>query len=377
MEGTFCPNCGHKRLGNFRYCTACKFDFDTATALEAREPSQSFKSDPQPPTQTRQDQTLATLAGIAWLIAAALIGYLGLQQLQVASVAGTYGLSANDYRQAAIWNLVSSGITLLFGIRLLRRPTAGLLGWSVFWAIATVLYGIYQINSGFTGDTFLVYVLASGAAGIVSLVAARQIPSPMPAAPLEPPIVALRPQPPVLPPVQISQPKPPPMARDTQEVAGTAVVGPRRNWTSRAIALGGSSVVLILAAAYTYSALTRGPSASNATPSPSLGTPSPRPTLDVYLEPGSMTFAPGPFKVGHPIVFDATFSQAPQQSTITLDIISRPIERVVSTGTASVSPYGTAFSISMAAVGLEPGDYVLRIRAGDTVISEGTFTLVK
>src|SRR3972149_5054674 len=46
MAGSdFCPQCGTARLGAFRYCPSCGFDFDTATA------GQGAPAPPQPPRQ--------------------------------------------------------------------------------------------------------------------------------------------------------------------------------------------------------------------------------------------------------------------------------------------------------------------------------------
>lgn len=377
VQGTFCPQCGHKRLGNFRYCTSCRFDFDTATAQDAPEPTPSLEPRPNPATQPTPDRTIEILAGIAWLIAAVLLGYLGLQQFQAASVADFYGLNADDYRQSAIWNLVSAAITLYFGVRVLRTSTVGLLGWSVAWAIVTVLLGIYQINEGFTGDVFLGYIVASGAAGILSLVAARQMPSFTPAEPLEPPTVAARPQLTFSPPPPIPQPEPKPLATDAKVVAGSPAVGQRRTRLTPRIAVGLGGVALTLVAAYVFSTLTGRPSAASSSPSPSMATPRPQPTLDIHLGPGSITFAKGSFKIGEPVVYTAHFSQSPLRSSLAINVISTPIERVVEVGTVAVGASSAEIAGSITYEGLVPGTYVLRLRAGDTSLAEGTFTLVK
>jgi len=38
MFSTFCPTCGTRRVGAFRFCRSCGFDFDTVPAIHAPVP---------------------------------------------------------------------------------------------------------------------------------------------------------------------------------------------------------------------------------------------------------------------------------------------------------------------------------------------------
>lgn len=39
MAAEFCPSCGTARVGSFRFCRSCAFDFDTLTAPAAAQPA--------------------------------------------------------------------------------------------------------------------------------------------------------------------------------------------------------------------------------------------------------------------------------------------------------------------------------------------------
>ena len=96
----YCPNCGTARVGSFRFCMNCKFDFDAAGQAPAPPPSspppntgqppQSGWQQPQPqqrapviPTITRQEyassaramQSLGCLVR-SFVVIGALIGFV-------------------------------------------------------------------------------------------------------------------------------------------------------------------------------------------------------------------------------------------------------------------------------------------------------------
>jgi hypothetical protein len=49
-DGSFCPSCGHKRLGNYRFCASCKFDFDELTPGSVPPPASSSEPAMLPPS---------------------------------------------------------------------------------------------------------------------------------------------------------------------------------------------------------------------------------------------------------------------------------------------------------------------------------------
>jgi hypothetical protein len=52
MFSTFCPKCGTRRVGAFRFCRSCGFDFDTVPAIHA--PVQPMVSQPAPEPDATQ-----------------------------------------------------------------------------------------------------------------------------------------------------------------------------------------------------------------------------------------------------------------------------------------------------------------------------------
>jgi hypothetical protein len=54
MSSTYCPNCGTPRVGSFRFCRKCQFDFDSIQdSASAAAPAQSSADKPAsaPPTR--------------------------------------------------------------------------------------------------------------------------------------------------------------------------------------------------------------------------------------------------------------------------------------------------------------------------------------
>jgi len=187
MADNFCPQCGAARTGAFRFCRGCGFDFDTdqpgrpkrPIAMRSSSPTTAAKAPPPPkdaaepaaastaPTGTPM---VVTLAGLAWIGAALLTGYLAYLQLSVGSI-----LPGQGYQELALWNGVSAAVTLYFGARLLTRPDRDWLKWSIYWAILNVAWGGYQASQGATTDVFMLSLVLSGAAGILSFAARDQV----------------------------------------------------------------------------------------------------------------------------------------------------------------------------------------------------------
>jgi hypothetical protein len=255
MATEFCPRCGNRRTGSFRFCRSCGFDFDDSVATSSSPasvvpPTQSppvpewpttSKAEPLRPTWTSQSQAgsgkvcgqcgkplspawrgkcnhcgasyaefppadresravgssltshetppanLAVMAGVAWLISAALTAFLAYQQWSFASA-----FPSNDLTTSAGWNAVAAAITLYFAARLIGSPSRSLLDRSAAWAIVSVVSGVLQIAllPG-VGDLFALSVIAAAVAGVLSFVGRQQTGTPAPA------VAASGPAPPV------------------------------------------------------------------------------------------------------------------------------------------------------------------------------------
>lgn len=180
----YCPQCGARRLGSFRFCRQCGLDFDSGEIASPivfrKDPQASVVGSPRvpelaetggPPTSQHNAGTLAILGGVAWLACAAAIGYLALLQFgYVGSV-----LDDGSLQGTAIWNGISAALTLYFGARLLTGPTRGLLGTSAAWGALTVVWQVFNISRGATHETYLVATLAAGMAAVLSLAARQQM----------------------------------------------------------------------------------------------------------------------------------------------------------------------------------------------------------
>ncbi|MHB8399937.1 MAG: hypothetical protein ACYDCI_13570 [Candidatus Limnocylindrales bacterium] len=167
-------------MGAFRFCRRCGLDFEQVlaeqappvrTAPDALPASGWAAPKPAPAAAPTPSFPTATAAGVAWIAAAILIGYLALVQLGAAGQLGQLGLGSGNLQPTAIFNGISAAITLFFGARLLTRATRGFLGWSTFWAAINVGWGAYQVANGATHWAFIGSIVASGAAGILSFVA--------------------------------------------------------------------------------------------------------------------------------------------------------------------------------------------------------------
>ena len=189
-EVQFCPQCGTRRAAGSHFCISCGHRFEgllsrlgqnaAAPLAEPRgispaaaEPTAS--SAPARGEQAEVDRisTISLIAGLSWIGAALCYGYLAFLQLQYAPV---FAGQADELRGLAIANGIGALIVLVIGARLILGAARGTMVGSAIWGGISVLYGAWQISDGVTHEVFLLGTLLSGAAGVLSLVAAQGAP---------------------------------------------------------------------------------------------------------------------------------------------------------------------------------------------------------
>jgi hypothetical protein len=166
----FCAGCGTPRQAGARFCPGCGRPFDQS-ALGGAAVSLTVG----PVTPAAPSGTTAQLAGIAWLGTAAVTAYLAFEQWSLANVLGS--ASGRELAGVAALNGISALITAYFGARSLQRPKRGALTGAVIWAALSVAFGVYQVSEGATYGVFLIVLVGTGVAGVLSYVARGEVPS--------------------------------------------------------------------------------------------------------------------------------------------------------------------------------------------------------
>lgn len=169
----YCPQCGRQRVSNMRFCTQCRFDFESVqVALPSVVGTTNLVPRPvESSTSVGPNQAVPIMAGVAWLIGAAAIGYLAFLQLEYSG----FGLAdADEARGLALWNGTAAAITAYFGAMAIVAPTRQRMGGGVIWAVINVGWGGYQVSQGLTHEAFIVSLVAFSLAGILAFVAWSQ-----------------------------------------------------------------------------------------------------------------------------------------------------------------------------------------------------------
>lgn len=166
---TFCPNCGAPRAPGARFCGSCGQPFEAAAAVSTTGSPQTGPGVSSPPNT-------AAMAGLAWLITAALTAYLAYEQWSLSQAVVALGISDEGLAGYAGWNAIAAAITLFFGARLLTTPSRKLLDRSAAWAALSVLGGVAQIALSAGSGLFALVTIGSAVAGVLSYVGRQAIP---------------------------------------------------------------------------------------------------------------------------------------------------------------------------------------------------------
>jgi hypothetical protein len=168
----FCSACGSPRADGARFCPSCGRPFDSVGPTVQAAGNAAVGLAP-PAFVVRSTSSTAQYAGVAWLITAAITGYLAFEQWTLATALGV-AASGRELMAVAALNGVSALITAYFGARCLQGPRKGQLGNAAVWGLLSVSFGVYQVAQGASYGVFLLSIVAAGVAGILSFVARDQ-----------------------------------------------------------------------------------------------------------------------------------------------------------------------------------------------------------
>jgi len=361
----YCPSCGAERPSGARFCASCGRSFGPTTS-DVTPPTPAVA-----PAEPETDRTALTIAGVSWLIAAALTGYLALEQFQLVNVARLLGYDTSQLTGTAAINAIAAVVTVFFGIRLLLRPSASILGWSIVWSIIDIVGGAYQASQGIGDAAFLGSIIAAGVAGIASFVARQELPTPEASDDELDRAPAARPMPPVV------QPPVPALERPSTPVPAAASRSGRAQ-----LAIGAGVVLAFIAIAILAWALVSGqvavaPSAApTATPTQRAG-PTPF-AFDPRVSPGPITMSKPTYKVGKTttaIEWTMSPSQLPPTGSLLMSVYQGT--ELVDSATLPADATRPGVSITSTLTGYSPGTYRIEVTSSGYVLARGTFTLVK
>lgn len=184
MATELCPQCGTARIGSFRFCRSCQFDFDALPAITRAPSSGAPAAAPAAlPVAVPAPNTAAALAAVAWLATAAATGFLALHQWDAGQILTSLGQSGQGLAANAIGHGLAAILTAYFGARCLRDPSRSFLTASMFWGVLNVVLGVYQVANGATDWLFYAVLVASGLAGVLSFAARDAAPRVQPEGP--------------------------------------------------------------------------------------------------------------------------------------------------------------------------------------------------
>ncbi len=125
-------------------------------------PPEGPEASPPPQAATRR---ISAAAGVVWMVAGALIGYVGLVQL------GLTGVYPRPNVANAAVDACGTIIAFAIGVSLIRRPSSRALTISLVVAGIVVIAGVYQLTQGIGRAILPLCVAAAGIAGVLSALA--------------------------------------------------------------------------------------------------------------------------------------------------------------------------------------------------------------
>lgn len=116
------------------------------------------------------------MAGVAWLVSAALLAALAVEQWNAAqlvdalrALGASLGVDTGyaDVRPYAIVNALQAAVVAILGIKLIQYPTRGAANWSIALAVLSVLAGVVQ-PSALANVAFIGSIAAALVAGVLA-----------------------------------------------------------------------------------------------------------------------------------------------------------------------------------------------------------------
>lgn len=149
MSATYCPKCGAPRVGTYRYCASCKFDFeDQAAATGATQSPAESSVSAAARGSASNTPALVILGGGVLGIAGSFMPWI----TATVALAGTIERNGIDGGGDGIITLIAGGLALLAGIaRLAGSGSANASRILAFLAGAAML-GLVVIDYGTIAD---------------------------------------------------------------------------------------------------------------------------------------------------------------------------------------------------------------------------------
>lgn len=165
----FCPQCGNARIGAFRFCRSCGFDYDSSP------PPNSVPRPAAPIANTGARPGVFSMAGALWLVVAALNLFV---LLLLAAALAVDGFDAGGLLGLALGALL---VLLAFavGTRLLRAPTRPNAYRSAALAVVFLFFTIIALASPVAvGEVAILLNVIQGVAVILAGVLPLLAPNP-------------------------------------------------------------------------------------------------------------------------------------------------------------------------------------------------------
>lgn len=181
MAATYCPQCGTPRVGAFRYCASCQFDYDDAAIPTTPTPILTPAEPSAPPASANAKDTtpaLVILAGGALGVVGSFLPWI----TATVALAGTIERNGIDGGGDGIFTLIAGGLVILAGIARLAGSGSvnatrllSVVGGAAMVGLAVIDYGsvadrVAEINGDYAVASVGTGIYVVGLGGILAMV---------------------------------------------------------------------------------------------------------------------------------------------------------------------------------------------------------------